>query len=152
MKPDEAQIRSVVRSVWATQLGLDILDIDVPVPPPTSPTITAAIHISGDFHGAVRFECSRNSIRRAAAIMFDIPEQDSSDDDERDVVGELTNVIAGNIKALIPGSNSISLPTIIEGSDYRVSTLDIKSSDDFGFTLDGETMVVTLLQHGGGRP
>jgi len=147
MKPDESQIRSVVRTVWSTQLDLDVVDIDGPPPTPTSPTITAAIHISGDFHGVIRLECSRGLIRRAAAVMFAMPEEALSLDDERDVVGELTNVVAGNIKALIPGSNSISLPTIIEGSDYRVSTLNIESSDDFGFTLDGEVMIVTVVQH-----
>jgi len=148
MKPDETQVRSVVRSVWSTQLGLEIQTIGGPIPAPTSPTLTAAIHISGDFHGAIRLECSRNLIRRAAAIMFAVPESGLTEDDERDVVGELTNVVAGNLKALIPGSNSISLPTIIEGSDYRVSTLDVESSDDFGFTLEGETMIVTVVEHG----
>ena len=110
--------------------------------------MTAAIHISGDFHGGIRLDCSRVLIRRAAAIMFNQPEDQLNDDDERDVVGELTNVVAGNIKALIPGSNSISLPTIIDGSDYRVSTLDVKSSEGFSFTLDGEGMTVTVLEHG----
>lgn len=152
MKPDETKIRSVVRDVWSTQLDLRILDVEGPPPLPASPTVTAAIHISGDFHGAVRLECSRILIRRAAAIMFATTEDNLSLDDERDVVGELTNVVAGNIKALLPGSNSISLPTIIEGSDYRVSTLNIESSDEFGFTLDGEAMIVTVLEHGPGNP
>jgi hypothetical protein len=48
----------------------------------------------------------------------------------------------------MPGENSLSLPTIIEGSDYRVSTVDVKRSDDFGFTLDGATMVLTVVECG----
>ena len=80
--------------------------------------------------------------------MFDLPAEQLADDDDRDVIGELANVIAGNIKALMPGSNSISLPTIVEGSDYHVSTLDVRSSADFSFTLDGESMTVTVMEHG----
>lgn len=148
MKPNEDQIRALVRGVWMTQLGLDIQDVDGSAPPSGKPTMTAAIHISGDFRGGIRLDCSRAMIRRAAAIMFNLPEGQLNEDDERDVVGELTNVVAGNIKALIPGSNSISLPTIIDGSDYKVSTLDVRSSEDFRFMLDGETMTVTLLEHG----
>lgn len=148
MKPTEDQIRSTIRSIWSTQLGLEILDADEPLTATGAPAMTAAIHISGDFHGGIRLDCSRVLIRRAAAIMFNQPEDQLNDDDERDVVGELTNVVAGNIKALIPGSNSISLPTIIDGSDYRVSTLDVKSSEGFSFTLDGEGMTVTVLEHG----
>ena len=149
MKPNEDQIRSTIRTVWSTQLGLEIHDAEHRVNPSGTPTITAAIHISGDFHGGIRLDCSRALIRRAASIMFNLPEDQLNDADERDVVGEITNVVAGNIKALIPGSNSISLPTIIDGSDYKVSTLDVSSSDDFSFTLDGEQLTVTVLEHGG---
>jgi len=148
MSPNETQVRSIVRSVWSTQLGLEIQDIEGPVQPSASPSMTAAIHISGDFHGGIRLECSRAIVRRAASIMFDLPADQLGEEDDRDVIGELANVVAGNIKALIPGSNSISLPTIVEGTDYRVSTLDIRSSADFSFTLDGESMTVTVVEHG----
>jgi chemotaxis protein CheX len=148
MSPDESRIRSIVRTVWSTQLGLEILDAEDAVQPSSSPTMTAAIHISGDYHGGIRLECSRTIVRSAASIMFDLPADQLVDDDERDVIGELANVVAGNIKALIPGTNSISLPTIVEGSDYRVSTLDVRSSADYSFTLDGESMTVTVMEHG----
>jgi chemotaxis protein CheX len=148
MSPNENQIRSIVRSVWSTQLGLEIQDAEGPAQPPLPETMTAAIHISGDYHGAIVLESSRIIIRLAASIMFDLPTEELVDADERDVIGELANVVAGNIKALIAGSNSISLPTIIEGSDYRVSTLDVKSRTDFRFTLDGESMTVTIVEHG----
>jgi len=147
MNPDETQVRSLVRSVWSTQLGLEIQDAVVPGKPAPSPTMTAVIHISGDYRGGIRLECSRALVRRAGSIMFNLPADQISEEDERDVVGELTNVIAGNIKALIPGSNLISLPTIIEGSDYKVSSLDVKSSTEFGFKLDGDSMTVTIFEH-----
>ena len=148
MIPEETQIRSVVHSVWSTQLGLDIQDSDGSGRFPSSATLTAAIHISGGFRGGIRLECSRSLIRRAASIMFNLREDKLSEDDERDVIGELANVIAGNIKALMHGSNSISLPTIIDGSDYRVSMLDVKSCGDFAFVLDGESLMVTIFEHG----
>jgi chemotaxis protein CheX len=148
MSLNEAQIRSIVRSVWSTQLGLEVQDLEGTVQPTDSPTMTAAIHISGDYRGGIRLECSRALVRRAATIMFDLPAEQLADDDDRDVIGELANVVAGNIKALIPGSNTISLPTIVEGSDYHVSALDVRSSVDFNFTLDGESMTVTVMEHG----
>ena len=148
MIPEETQIRSVVHSVWSTQLGLDIQDSDGSAQFSTSPTMTAAIHISGGFRGGIRLECSRSLIRRAASIMFDLQEDKLSEDEERDVIGELVNVVAGNIKALMHGSNSISLPTIIDGSDYRVSMLDVRTCGDFAFVLDGEPLTVTIFEHG----
>ena len=146
MKPDEQQIRGVVHSVWSTQLGVEITDTEE-LAGPSPETLTASIQISGDFHGAVRIKCSRVLVRRAAATMFSMPEDDVTGDDERDVIGELTNVVAGNIKATIPGRNSISLPTIVDGTDYQVSTVDVSSSDEIFFTLDGEAIVLTLVEH-----
>jgi CheY-specific phosphatase CheX len=150
MKPDEIQIRSIVRDVWSTQLGLTVDDLDERPALDRATTITAAIHITGDFRGCVRLECSRALILRSASTMFGQPETDLTREDEIDVIGELTNVISGNIKALVPGDNSLSLPTVIDGTDYEVFTVDVKTSDEYGFALDGEPMVVTVVEHGGG--
>jgi chemotaxis protein CheX len=148
MIPDEQLIRTVVRSVWSTQLGLAISDL--PNPPDvrsTGATHTAVIHISGDFRGVVRLQASLAMVRRAAAVMFDTPEDRLDRDDERDVIGELANVVAGNLKALLAGSSNLSLPTIVEGSDYRISTLAIASSRQCSFSLDGEWLTVTMVEH-----
>ncbi len=147
MTPDEAQIREIVRSVWSTQLGLD-LDLEpghaASIPPPL---MTAAVHISGDLSFGVRMVAGRDLVRRAAAVMFDRDPDRLEVADERDVLGELTNIIAGNLKSLLPGANSISLPTLVDGTDYTVSTTDVRSSHDFGFSLDGAPFVLTLIEH-----
>jgi CheY-specific phosphatase CheX len=146
MTISQAQVRRAVHNIWATLLGLEIEPAELEADDVTGPSITAAVHIHGDFVGSVRLRSSRAVIRRAGAIMFAIDEDGLDGDDERDVAGELANVIAGNLKALLPGHSSISLPTIIEGSDYAVRSLDVKSSTDTGFTLDGEAIVVTLVE------
>jgi chemotaxis protein CheX len=145
--PDEAAIRSVVHTVWSTQLGLEPeLDPAAPVRI-GSPSMTAAVHISGDFSGVVRVAADRRLVRRAAAIMFSIAEDAITADDDRDTLGELANIVAGNIKALLPGTSSISLPTIIGGTDYTVSTVDVRSSSEVGFLVDGDAFVVTIVEH-----
>jgi CheY-specific phosphatase CheX len=152
MIPTESQIRDVVHRFWSTQLDLTIQDADrqaEAVAPHGIHTMTAAVHISGDFLGGIRVECTRTLVRRVAAVMFDRGEDDLTEDDERDVIGEIANVFAGNVKALIPGSSSISLPTVIDGSDYTVASLDVASLQAYGFVHDGEPMVVTILEHRG---
>jgi len=149
MTPAEHDVRSIVRGVFRTQLGFEISDGPADTVESPESTVTAAIHISGAFRGAVRLECDRRLVRRAAAVMFSQPESELTREDEVDVIGELTNVVAGNIKALLPGDNSISLPTIVDGSDYTVSTVDIRSSEDYRFFLDGMAMVVTVVEHQG---
>jgi chemotaxis protein CheX len=143
----EEQVRKAVHNIWSTQLALEVQDANLRSDTLEGPTITAAVHIHGDFLGGVRLRSSRALIRRAAAVMFACDEDQLTEDDQRDVVGELTNVIAGNLKALVPGHSSISLPTIIEGTDYSVWSLDVRSSQDVGFTLDDLPMVVTVVEH-----
>jgi hypothetical protein len=41
-------------------------------------------------------------------------------DDVRDGLGELTNVIAGNLKPLLPSGVSLSIPSVVEGRDYAL--------------------------------
>lgn len=41
-------------------------------------------------------------------------------DDVRDSLGEIVNMIAGNFKALLPDGAAISMPSVVEGSDYTL--------------------------------
>jgi chemotaxis protein CheX len=67
-------------------------------------------------------------------------------DEVRDALGELTNVIGGNVKALFPGPSRISLPTVAVGSDYEVGVVDTTAVTSVSFTCDGHPMLVTLFQ------
>ena len=147
MTISEQQVREAVHAIWTVQLGLEIADAVLTADRFQGDTVTAAVQIHGDFTGSVLLRASRALVRRAAGIMFATRGGPVIDDDQRDVAGELANVIAGNLKAMVPGHSSISLPTIVEGSDYSVHSLDPSASRDVGFTLDGEPMVVTVVEH-----
>lgn len=149
MTISERQVREAVRAIWTVQLGLEIADAVLTADQLQGDTVTAAVHIHGDFTGSVLLRGSRALVRRAAEVMFASRGGPMTDDDQRDVAGELANVIAGNLKALVPGHSSISLPTVIEGTAYSVHSVDVRARQDVGFTLDGEPMVVTVVEHGG---
>lgn len=116
----------ILQTIWSTQLGLELDDpgqhsdrmIDS-----EDGLMTGTVQISGGFAGAVHLVCDRMVIRTAAATMFSVPENDLSDEDLRDALGELTNMVGGNIKTLLSGTEYISLPTVIEGSDYGIARL-----------------------------
>jgi chemotaxis protein CheX len=147
MTISERQVREAVRAIWTVQLGLEIADAVLTADELQGDTVTASVNIHGDFTGSVLLRGSRALVRRAAEVMFVSHGGPVTDDDQRDVAGELANVIAGNLKALVPGHSSISLPTVIEGSAYSVHSLDASASREVGFTVDGEPMVVTVVEH-----
>ncbi len=110
--------------------------------------MTGIVQISGGFSGAIHLICGRSVIRAAAAQMFSVEEKELVDDDLRDALGELTNMVGGNVKTLLPGSESLSLPTVIEGSDYGVARLDsdVVAWTDASF-LGGPLRVSLLTDH-----
>jgi chemotaxis protein CheX len=54
--------------------------------------------------------------------MFDLPTEQLDDEQVGDALGELTNMIGGNIKSLIPGPSRLSMPTVTVGASSTVPT------------------------------
>lgn len=121
------ELFEILETIWSTQLGFELDDDEQSANVPADSQedlMTGIVQISGGFAGAVHLICARSVVRAAAARMFSMPEGDLGDEDLRDALGELANMVGGNLKTLLPGSEFISLPTVIEGSDYDVARLD----------------------------
>lgn len=63
-----------------------------------------------------------------------------------DAVGELGNILAGNIKTCFPGHATLSLPAVTSGADYELKTLGTKELATRTFTTGGGVFVVSLLE------
>ena len=66
--------------------------------------------------------------------------------DMTDALGELTNVFAGNIKALLAQPSSISLPAVAFGPSYEIGVVGATVVARVTFVCEGHPLVVTLLQ------
>ena len=65
--------------------------------------------------------------------MFEMSEDEVSDDEMMDTLGELTNMAAGNINTLLPSGCTISLPSVAEGIDYKLTIPGGKVTCELGF-------------------
>lgn len=118
---DSKDLLAVAETVWRGILSL-------PIRPGTAriargeQTVSASIQISGVWEGAIAVHCPVRLARRIAATMFG---GEIEDDLVQDALGEVANIIAGNVKRLLPGPCGLSLPTVVEGRDYvvRIPTL-----------------------------
>ncbi len=146
-------IREITQAVWSTQLGIELDDeADGKLHPRDfrdAASLTGSIQISGAASGAVHLFCTRELASRAAAAMFGRAPGELAPEEVRDAAGELVNVIAGNLKALLPGDNFISLPTVVQGTDYDVTLLASEPLHEVAFRHDGEPLLVTVFV---GRP
>lgn len=105
----------------------------------------ALTNISGEWNGTVCVSCSRAAALRATSVMFDMAEDEVAPTDIVDAVGELVNVVGGNIKALLPGPTVLSLPNVLEG-EPPVHLDNLELQQEVRFSWMAEPVVVSVWE------
>lgn len=106
----------VAENIWSSVLELVIQRAEEPLAAfPTSELLTGQVAIHGSWQGSLILVCSKTVARRAAAVMFKTAPSDITETESRDTVGELTHMLGGNLKSLLPSPSRLSLPTVTEG-------------------------------------
>jgi len=110
---------------------------------------TATVHISGATNVSVVLSGSAVIARRAAAAMFEMDEADLGDEEIADAFGEIANIVAGNIKSLLPEPSQLSLPAVSQGADLIVTIpgADLLEHVDLG--CFGDLLSVALWSRDG---
>ena len=143
MSVETMKVTEAVESVWTTMLGLEARAN------PTTATminrirpsiLIGCVQITGAWQGAVTVECSGGLARRVASILFETDPCDLSNDQVSDALGELTNIIGGNIKALLPGPSELSMPAVTEGTDYLFTVPGSRPASPALLHLRGEAV------------
>ncbi len=115
------QIADITRDVWSSFLALD-LEI-APVDPHLAlggSTSTGCVHISGEWKGTVFVQCTAEHAQLAAEAMFMADPGTLGEDEIADALGELTNMVGGNIKSLLPDGCTLSIPSVANGENCTV--------------------------------
>jgi chemotaxis protein CheX len=113
---DDELVRELTIAVWNTVLGLDVASSDESPPSlETGDEITTSVDISGAWDGTISLSFSPMYGRRLAAMMLDCAESQTTTALIRDAVGELANVVGGNVKGVLPGPSKLSLPRVEAG-------------------------------------
>ena len=142
----EDDLTALTGGVWEAFLGLTA----EPVPPDDAVVgscYSSCVHISGAWEGSVNLVLPEALARTVAAAMFDLPPADVSADDLTDAVGELANIIGGNVKGFVSDTDStwsLSLPVVSAG------VLCVPASrlmTEVLFTYEGRTLVCQIREH-----
>jgi chemotaxis protein CheX len=136
MLPDEREImqteasiemlEQIVGSVFTTMMDLEVATSDAKWAPATD-RMTSFVHLTGDWNGTVLLECSRRQACQFAGRILSMDAPETVDDDVRDVLGELANMIGGNLKCGMATGVRLSMPSVLDGSesDLRVCGSEI---------------------------
>jgi chemotaxis protein CheX len=141
----EDEIQQLVISIWDSVLQRTLEPAEQGADPGPG-TMTAYVQITGNWDGAVVLTCDTHIAAEAASVMFDISQADATSSDIQDALGELANIVGGNLKGLLPEPCYMSLPTVIDGSQYCSRVPGSKLLTRVPFHREGRSLCVSLLQ------
>ena len=142
----EKEIRAFVEMIWSTVLRMDVTSERSEAAPPTS-AIEGRIRIRGGWHGTIVLQTDEQLANRAASKMLCLATGASaSDKDAHDAIAELTNILGGNLKALLPGPSQLGLPVAGPSNDHGLGPIKGHMLAELAFHCDTMPLRVKLFE------
>lgn len=109
-------------------------------------TFSACVQFVGKWEGAVIVQCGYPVARLFTSKMFMQEPDTVTIEQVRDVMQEVANMLAGNIKPLLPDTCKLSLPTIVDGREVTFTIPNTRPINTAGYLLEGAPVNVILLE------
>jgi flagellar motor switch protein FliN len=111
--------------------------------------MVGAVNFAGEVVGTMSLQVSRAYSRQLTTAMLGMtPDEELDEETIRDVVGELTNIVTGNLKTEFVDAGLsciISTPRITTGSDFKVDPLNIAPPLTYYFRHDTNDVCIELV-------
>jgi chemotaxis protein CheX len=109
----------IAHDIFDTMLGVEVQPTEQEWRP-AKDRLTGAVYLAGAWRGAVLLECDHDQACHFTHRLMAIPLPEEVNDDVRDTMGELANMLGGNLKSVLPHGVVLSMPSVVEGSDYSL--------------------------------
>lgn len=139
-------LADIVQSVFVTMMDLEVSPGDLEWQP-AGDRLTSSVQLTGDWNGSVLLECSQHQACEFAGRILAMDAPEAVDDDVRDVIGELANMIGGNMKSGMGNGIRLSMPTVVDG-DYDLHVCGSKVQDRLTFQCSEGHFWITVLSKG----
>ena len=144
-EPTLTDLHAVVEEVWSSFLGG--AEELTPVEPTVAPIMgwSAAVTVSGGWKALVLIQLTDDAARGVTVQMLGMGEDEQpSPADLTDALGELVNVIGGNVKSLMPGPSQLSLPLVAQGTVSSSSASELVEACRLDLTWAGQPVRVAV--------
>lgn len=147
-------IAAATTDVFSTMLAVDLV-VGEPVVGAggeVASNITAMLGLGGDIRGMLAVHCPA-AVAMAITGGFLGMDVDSLDEDVKDAIGEIANMVAGNLKNAFAGYGiklELAIPTSVVGASYRVGGMLGASRVAVLFGMDSGEFLVELKYLPGG--
>ena len=138
-----------VKDIFGTMVGLeDLLHLPIQIDPVTNFTdcISSMVGLAGTYNGLISLHMPCNLAIRATSSMLGI-EVTELDDDVKDALSEIANMIAGSFKQnLSKGGMDIRLstPSVVYGKEYVITLSNNPDQIAVRFATDDDWFMVSV--------
>jgi len=120
---DEETVRSIAQEAWSALVGECEFLVPQPGELPADP-VSAWVEVVGPWTGAVVLTCGRSTAEQLSReLLKEHAPSVLDDEDIEDGLGELANVVGGNVKAVLPGPSVLGLPEVGTAPQARADTV-----------------------------
>ena len=143
-------ISNAVIGVFDAMLSMDVEFVDGALYRAAEGTqIVGSVSFAGKAMGSINIHVSGSFARIITAAMLDMEEDEIEDDEEiHDVVGELSNMIGGDLKSRLCDAGltcELSIPTITSGKEFSVEPKGWARHEGFVFNCRTQTGLVDVF-------
>ena len=142
-------LRKSVKMVFSNMISMD-LETDYPLQEPVTYftcSVSAMVGLAGKCSGLVGLHVPHELAIVLTAALLGLEPEEIAEEDVHDAIGELTNIVAGEMKILfVPsvGALSLSTPSIISGKEYTIEVISDSSAIVVPFECNNHRIVATV--------
>ncbi len=147
----DQEIREYTDQIWRQALRLEVTPVasDAVDPGASGPkeSVTAFIHFTGEeWSGACLLQVAQATALKLACALLEFEEEDVDLETRDDAMGELANMLGGNLKPFLPGPPTLSLPSVSVGEDVSVTIPKTELLCECWFECEGESFCIRLVE------
>jgi flagellar motor switch protein FliN/FliY len=138
-----------VIELFDVMLEMPVEPVEEKIPPPSmEPRMLGQVGFAGQVKGALEIMVTESFARVIACAMMGVADDELEGEEElKDVIGEMTNIIAGNLKAAFNDYGlqcRISPPNITYGTDFSIETANMDRYETYGFSFEKHHIFVEV--------
>ena len=143
---EPSEVGRLIETIWTVVLDCNVQCVPMPASlQDATGVLTGMVEITGGWEGVVALECPSGFVRQAASLMFEIEPDLVTADQLEDTLCELTNIVGGNFKALLPPASHLGLPSVTKDANSSGALPGARVLTRLAFETSGFVFVVTIL-------
>ena len=142
-------ITTALTEVFDTMLSMEVEPFDTDLQELTNGKMfVGSVSFAGKVMGNVRIYLKDTFAHIIAAAMLDMETEEVEEEEVFDVIGELSNMIGGDLKSRLCDSGmtcELSIPSVMSGSDFKIESMGWLRHEYFAFRQQKNTMLVEVF-------